>query len=575
MPRPSWSLFGRLVRRSAPDGDPAADADLLARFARDRDASAFELLVWRHGSLVLGVCKRVLGDEHLAEDAFQATFLILARKAGAVRSRNVAGWLHQVARRVAVRAAKKRVSTRETTLDHEPIRETSTVDSDWKPLLDAEVARLPERFRLPVLLCYLQDYTTDEAARALGVPRGTVLSRLATARQRLSARLTRRGVALPATLVGATVGSTPLVTATVRSAAAFAAGEAILSSSPTLLATEVLRMTAWKLPATLAAAMMLTVGVGSGIAWVQSGGGGPGDGKPVAQQKGKTEPEVAKGQSIVKKPEDEARKQARENLEKRIADLDKESDQLSQQLYATVARMRTQSLEEFQAIQQRYADQSKQLSDTQRELREVEFQLRNYKLNQETRTAQIERDAASGMSVHLDLNTRDGLRLQAYYKQQIDAELKLKDLKANGFDQSGKAAVAQTKLLEGLERDIRELEGKIRTVNAREQHEAFQKKIKDVEMKRDFLKEHMKSVEYRLGEDLKLGISIGTLTSEAQAIKDKIVKIDFQIKEAQDAKSRLEFPYPTLGPRDRIDEVLAEIALLRKDLAEVKQAVRK
>ncbi len=267
MPRSLRNLFGRL---SQGESDRVPDADLVARFVKDRDQAAFELLVWRHGNLVLGVCRRILGDEHLAEDAFQAAFLVLARKAGSVKSQNVAGWLHRVARRAAVRTAKKRakLAVREREFTSEPAGVTSTADRDWTGILDAEVGRLPDRFRLPVLLCYLQDYTTDEAARALGIPRGTVLSRLSTARQRLAARLTRRGV--PATLVSATVASNQLVSATVRSAALFAAGDAVLTSAPTLLATEVIRMTAWKLPAAVAAAMMVTVSVGSSVAWVQS-----------------------------------------------------------------------------------------------------------------------------------------------------------------------------------------------------------------------------------------------------------------------------------------------------------------
>src|SRR5687768_731375 len=103
MPRVSWELLRSAFRRAAPaaGADPPSDADLLARFVRSRDEAAFELLLWRHADLVLSVCRRMVRDDHLAEDAFQATFLILARKASSVRrAGSVAAWLHRVARRV-------------------------------------------------------------------------------------------------------------------------------------------------------------------------------------------------------------------------------------------------------------------------------------------------------------------------------------------------------------------------------------------------------------------------------------------------------------------------------------------
>src|SRR5579883_3508355 len=186
MRRPSWVLFREILRRVQPPGDvgPRSDADLLDRFARTGDEAAFELLLWRHARLVMGVCRRTLRDEHLAEDTFQATFLILARKAGSVRrSGSVAGWLHRVARRVAARAAVRRAMSvsREGLLATDPEdRRPGELPGELRAVLDAEVNRLPDRFRLPVVLCYLDGRSTEEAARILGVPRGTVLSRLAT-----------------------------------------------------------------------------------------------------------------------------------------------------------------------------------------------------------------------------------------------------------------------------------------------------------------------------------------------------------------------------------------------------------
>jgi RNA polymerase sigma factor (sigma-70 family) len=174
-----WPLLHRLIRHSTADNsDPVSDAELLARFARDRDQAAFELLVWRHGPMVLGACRRVLRDAHLADDAFQATFLVLARKAGSVRTGgSVAGWLHRVARRVAVRAARQRKARREEPLAADRAgRPGATPDPELRAVLDAEIDRLPDRFRLPVVLCYLDGRSTEDASRLLGVPRGTVLS---------------------------------------------------------------------------------------------------------------------------------------------------------------------------------------------------------------------------------------------------------------------------------------------------------------------------------------------------------------------------------------------------------------
>jgi RNA polymerase sigma factor (sigma-70 family) len=185
-----------VIRRlSAAGGDEPADAELLARFVADRDAAAFELLVWRHAALVLRACRAVLRDHHAAEDAAQATFLALARQASAVRGGTVAEWLFRVARRVAGRAAR-RDTPLDIDLDQFPAAERPEPDTDAAAVLHEELARLPERYRLPVLLCFFEGRTHAEAARVLGWPVGTVAGRLARAKSRLAAALTRRGVTL-------------------------------------------------------------------------------------------------------------------------------------------------------------------------------------------------------------------------------------------------------------------------------------------------------------------------------------------------------------------------------------------
>src|SRR6266545_2936373 len=237
----------RHLRQSLERGDSGglSDAELLERVVTQRDQAAFEVLVWRHGGMVLGLCQRLLRHEQDAEDAFQAAFLILLRKAASIGKRqSLASWLYKVAFRVALRL---RTQQRQRTL-----REQSDVDvpaaeatpeliwRDLRPVLDAEVNGLPEKYRTPFVLCYLQGLTNEEAARHLGCPRGTVLSRLSWARQRLRDRLVRRGLTLStAALATALSASTaaalpaPLVHTTVKAATLIAAGKTVAGAVST------------------------------------------------------------------------------------------------------------------------------------------------------------------------------------------------------------------------------------------------------------------------------------------------------------------------------------------------------
>src|SRR5262245_45172386 len=189
------------LRRLADAGEAGAlsDAELLQRFVRCRDEAAFEVLLWRHGPLVLGVCRRVLRQEQDAEDAFQAAFLTLAKKAHAVaRQASLAGWLYKVAFRIALKGRARKVRRPLTEpLTEPPVAagEEEVLWRDLRPVLDEEVGRLPEKYRAPVLLCYLQGLTYEEAARQLGCPLGTLSIRLKRARERLHACLTQRGLA--------------------------------------------------------------------------------------------------------------------------------------------------------------------------------------------------------------------------------------------------------------------------------------------------------------------------------------------------------------------------------------------
>jgi RNA polymerase sigma factor (sigma-70 family) len=164
---------------------------------------AFRTLISRHGPMVLGVCRQILGQEHDAEDVFQATFLVLARGAASIRDkRALGGWLHGVAYRLAVRvktgAARRRVREKEAAKMLNEEDQSERAWGDLRPVLHEEVNRLPEAYRNAVVLCYLEGRTNEEAAALLRCPIGTVKGRLSRARVLLHSRLTRRGVALSA-----------------------------------------------------------------------------------------------------------------------------------------------------------------------------------------------------------------------------------------------------------------------------------------------------------------------------------------------------------------------------------------
>jgi RNA polymerase sigma factor (sigma-70 family) len=189
------------------------DGQLLERYLARRDESAFAALVMRHGPMVLGVCHAVLSGAPEVEDAFQATFLVLIRKAGTIRGRDaVGGWLHRVARRVAVEAGRDRSrrDRRERGTGDLPDRiawDEGPGDDDWRAPLHDELARLPERLRQPLVLCYLEGKTHAQAALELRWSEATLRRRLADARGLLHARLTRRGVAVPGTALAVAMAS--------------------------------------------------------------------------------------------------------------------------------------------------------------------------------------------------------------------------------------------------------------------------------------------------------------------------------------------------------------------------------
>jgi RNA polymerase sigma factor (sigma-70 family) len=204
------------------------DAELLARWCGDADRDALELLIRRHGGLVLGVCRRVLGNTPDADDAFQAVFLILVRKAASLtRPEQVAGWLHGVALRVArkARADRARRHEREAPMV-EPVAPVPPDDvRDLRRVLDEELERLPDKYRLPILLCELEGQTLEQAARQLGWPKGTVAGRLSRGRELLRRRLDRRRCGFLLLLCAIRPDEVPetLLATTVEAAAGFGA----------------------------------------------------------------------------------------------------------------------------------------------------------------------------------------------------------------------------------------------------------------------------------------------------------------------------------------------------------------
>jgi len=236
----------RFLRRTvgSPAGAEQSDRQLLVRFAQARDQAAFTTLVERHGPMVWAACQRVLGDGPDAEDAFQAAFVVLAQKAGSSGwQESISSWLYEVAYRVAMRArrdaARRRQREREVTA-MQPVNAQPDADSgELRAVLDDELTRLPEKFRAPLVLCYLQGKTNDEAARQLGWPKGTVASRLARARDLLRGRLTRRGLTLSAAALATALADsaapaampTGLVQSTIKTAALLPSAKALTTGA--------------------------------------------------------------------------------------------------------------------------------------------------------------------------------------------------------------------------------------------------------------------------------------------------------------------------------------------------------
>jgi RNA polymerase sigma factor (sigma-70 family) len=276
--------FIRRLAASQHQGE-LTDAELLQRFTVQRDQTAFAALMHRHGPMVLSVCQGILQNVHDAEDTFQATFLVLVRKPKTIaKPASLASWLHGVAYRLAMkaRAEAARRHARErlvVAMPHGDLHEEA-IWRDLRPILHQEIDRLPEKYRLPFVLCYLEGKTNAEAAALLGRPKGTILSSLARARERLRSRLTRRGVALTSGMLVALVSqhaaraavSATLAESTLRAALLFASGSGAVGgiATPLLAAAQGLLREAFVAKLKLTVALLLAVSVtGTGaVVWV-------------------------------------------------------------------------------------------------------------------------------------------------------------------------------------------------------------------------------------------------------------------------------------------------------------------
>jgi RNA polymerase sigma factor (sigma-70 family) len=330
------------------DGAGLTDGDLLELYVSRRDEAAFDALVHRHGAMVLGVCRRILRNEADAEDAFQATFLVFVRKAALIRSQNaVSNWLYGVAHNTAMKAKamnrKRYVKERQagTVPKHEARAE---VWQELQAVFDAELSRLPDKYRIPIVLCDLEGKTIKEVARCLGWPQGTVATRLTRGRAQLAKRLTKRGLSLSGGVIAAVLSQAAasaqgtasacvpasLAVSTVEAATAVAAGHAaaaaVVSTKVAALTERVVKaMLMTKLKALAAMLLAGTVlGMGGGLFTYHilgaelRGGQSPtvaADDEKAKDKKAKSDKEAIQGTWVAVSGEQNGEKVPKEKLE--------------------------------------------------------------------------------------------------------------------------------------------------------------------------------------------------------------------------------------------------------------------
>jgi RNA polymerase sigma factor (sigma-70 family) len=288
MPTSQMSEVLQHLRRTVlrPEGAGLTDGQLLENFVSRRDPAALEDLLRRHGPMVWGVCRRVLGNYHDAEDAFQATFLVLVRKAASIQT-NTGNWLYGVAHQTALKArasrAKRQERERRVTHMPEPAAAEQDAWGDLQGVLDQELSRLPEKYRTVIVLCDLEGKTSKEAARQLGLPQGTVASRLARGRGMLAKRLARHGLTVSGGALAVVLSEkaasasvpTSVMSAAIKGLTSVATGEAaagVISGTVATLTEGVLKAMLWtKLKIAAALVLMFAfMGAGAGRLLLQT-----------------------------------------------------------------------------------------------------------------------------------------------------------------------------------------------------------------------------------------------------------------------------------------------------------------
>jgi RNA polymerase sigma factor (sigma-70 family) len=376
-------VLRHLLADLRPEGNRMTDGELLVRYLGSRDEDALAALVRRHAPMVWGVCRRLLHSHHDAEDAFQAAYLVLVRKAARVPKDAVANWLYGVARQTAVRlratAAKQgRRETQVVTMPEPTVAEGR--DADLRAVLDEELSRLPDHYRNVVVLCDLEGATRKEAARQLAIPEGSVASRLARARVMLAKRLTQRGVvfsggALVVLSAGSASAPPALVASTIRAASLLAAGRAagVVSAKVAALTEGTVKA---MFVSNIKSVLAVVVVVGLTLSGVGAGVGLFTNPVAVAQQSG------AKPDDLKNRAAQESKDVAKEieKLEARIAELKMKTvkakvvaaakDRIESLLKEVDAAGgdRLETLEEIEAVLKRMKEDAKKMNDTGKKL---------------------------------------------------------------------------------------------------------------------------------------------------------------------------------------------------------------
>jgi RNA polymerase sigma factor (sigma-70 family) len=492
----------RIRRLLGPSAAEQSDSALLERFAENRDESAFAALVERHAGLVLGVCRRVLGNHTLAEDCAQATFIVLAHKAGGIRRPDgLAGWLYGTAYRLASRQRRGEQRRRR--------REESFAQTVKPPAgdlldgltarelvatLDEELQRLPEAYRLPLILCALEGLSQEEAAARLGWSAGSVRGRLERGRARLKARLQRRGLSLSVVLGAAALPAAPvsgeLACALVRSAVGYAAGHsAHLSPAVLAFVKEELRlMSTWKIKAALAFVVMTGV-FGAGVGWLMNAphrGDALGEARTQAAAPAEKAPQKEKGDARadrIARVKDEMRVLERkwevedEALSAKIVEMKMELVDLEEDLQATLAG---KSQAEVEAERTRVATLEAELRQLKTLVRgknakvdalEAEVQVAKARLLEAQKRADVvtkvrregRRQIVSKEDTLRRLEAKRADRREQFARQRDDLAERVRRLEDNEVNEpSDRALRAIERRLDAIQRELTEVKRELR-----------------------------------------------------------------------------------------------------------------